>query len=508
MGYPPGSGSIWELANEGEPLEPLETDRDVDVCVVGAGIAGMSVAFMLARAGRQVLVLDRRGVGVGDTGVTTAHLASAMDDGFGTLERLHGSKGVRLAYESHQAAIDVIDQICGEEKIDCDLKRLDGYIFLGPDDEPELLDRAVEGARRAGFGDVERLEAAPGALFDTGPCVRYPRQGRFHPLRYLQGLVAALKRRGGEVRRATVMDVEGGKPATVKIENGLTVRAGAAVVATNIPIHHQVATHPKQAPYITYVIAAQLRGKVGAGDALYWDTADPYHYVRLQETADGHALIVGGEDHHAGEEQGTERARWERLEAWTRARVPIGDVTHRWSGQVMEPADGMAFIGRDQVAGDNVYLSTGDSGQGITHGTIAGILISELVQGREHAWADLYDPGRKSLRAIKDLVSLNLEVARHYAEWITGPPEEVDMPAEVVPGSGAVIRRRGRPIALYRDETGVLHERSAVCRHLGCIVHWNDAAKTWDCPCHGSRYAPTGEVVHGPARSGLARLEE
>jgi nitrite reductase/ring-hydroxylating ferredoxin subunit len=173
----------------------------------------------------------------------------------------------------------------------------------------------------------------------------------------------------------------------------------------------------------------------------------------------------------------------------------------------MEPADGLAFIGRDQVAGDNVYLSTGDSGQGITHGTIAGILISELVQGREHAWADLYDPGRKSLRAIKDLVSLNFEVARHYAEWITGTPEEVDMPAEVVPGSGAVIRRRGRPIALYRDETGVLHERSAVCRHLGCIVHWNDAAKTWDCPCHGSRYAPTGEVVHGPARSGLEPVE-
>jgi nitrite reductase/ring-hydroxylating ferredoxin subunit len=188
--------------------------------------------------------------------------------------------------------------------------------------------------------------------------------------------------------------------------------------------------------------------------------------------------------------------------------VPVGEVTHRWSGQVMEPADGMAFIGHDQAAGDNVYVATGDSGQGITHGTVAGILISELVQGREHAWADLYDPGRKSLRAAKDLVTEGFHVARHYAEWIVGPPEEADSPAEVAPGSGAVVRRRGRPIAVYRDEQGAVHERSAVCRHLGCIVHWNDAMKTWDCPCHGSRFAPTGEVVHGPARSDLAPIDE
>jgi nitrite reductase/ring-hydroxylating ferredoxin subunit len=302
--------------------------------------------------------------------------------------------------------------------------------------------------------------------------------------------------------------VGGGQPATVRTEDGVTVHAGAVVVATNAPIHHQLAIHAKQAPYITYVIAAPLRGAAGSGDALYWDTADPYHYVRLQESAEGPVLIVGGEDHHAGEEQGSEEARWGRLEAWTRARVPIGAVTHRWSGQVMEPADGMAFIGRDDLAGDNVYLVTGDSGQGITHGTVAGILIAELVQGREHAWADLYDPGRKTLRSIKELAKLGLQVAGHYAEWVFGPPEEVDTTAEVAPGSGAVIRRRGRPVALYRDEAGVLHERSAVCRHLGCIVHWNDGAKTWDCPCHGSRYAPTGEALHGPARSGLEPVAE
>jgi len=507
MGYPPGSGSIWEVASEWEPLAALEGDRDVDVCVVGAGIAGMSTAFLLARAGKQVLVLERRCVGCGDTGVTTAHLSSAMDDGFGTLERLHGAKGLRLAWESHQAAIDFIDQTCREEGIDCDFVRLPGYLFLGPEDRPELLDRARDAAHRSGFGDVERLDSAPDALFDTGPCLRFPRQGRFHPLRYLQGLEAALRKRGGELRRAAVTAVEGGTPATVRTEDGATVRAGAIVVCTNVPIHHVLATHLKQAPYITYVIAAPLPGGKG-GDALYWDTDEPYHYLRLQELDGRRMLVVGGEDHHAGEEQGTEAERWQRLEAWTRARVPIGEVTHRWSGQVMEPADGLAFIGRDQSAGDNVYVATGDSGQGITHGTIAGMLISELVQGREHAWADLYDPGRKSLRAVKDLVTENVHVARHYAEWVFGPPEAADSPQEIAAGSGAVVRRRGRPIAIYRDEQGAVHERSAVCRHLGCIVHWNNAAKSWDCPCHGSRYAPTGEVVHGPARSDLAAIDE
>jgi Rieske Fe-S protein len=246
-------------------------------------------------------------------------------------------------------------------------------------------------------------------------------------------------------------------------------------------------------------------------DALLWDTGDPYYYIRLQEVAkDGeryHVLIVGGEDHHTGEEH-DETERHGRLESWTRERFPIGPVEFRWSGQVYEPMDYLGFIGRNPAGPDNVYVATGDSGQGMTHGTIAGMLISDLAQGLENPWEQLYDPSRVSLRAAPEFIRANAKVARHYLEWLTGSEAEVDTTGEIAPGSGGVVRRGRAPVAVYRDEAGVSHEMSAVCTHLGCIVHWNDEAKTWDCPCHGSRYEPTGEVLNGPAPVGLRPLRE
>lgn len=501
------SRSIWEATKSSPELVPLREDLQADVCVVGAGIAGLSVAYHLAREDRKVVVLDAAGVGAGETGQTTAHLSSALDDRFQLLEALHGQEGARLAYESHQEAIERIGEIVRREAIDCEFERLDGYLFLGPQDSPELLERELAAADRAGFTGVERLEGAPAASFESGPCLRFPRQGQFHPLKYLAGLTRAIQQGGGRMFGEThVSEVRGGRAPSIRTAEGFTVSAGAVVVATNSPISDFVAMHTKQAPYRTFAIAARIPfGSVTRG--LYWDTEDPYHYVRLQRGGDGEEyLIVGGEDHKTGHADDAD-ARYQALEAWTRTRFPIDEVVYRWSGQVMEPVDSLAYIGRDP-ANEGVYIVTGDSGHGMTHGTIAGILIADLIEGRENPWATLYDPFRVTLSvpSAKEFLRENLDVAAQFADWVK--PGEISSAEAIAPGEAAILRRGLHRVAAYRAEDGTLHERSAVCTHLGCIVRWNTEERSWDCPCHGSRFAPTGEVLNGPALAPLAPAEE
>jgi Rieske Fe-S protein len=222
--------------------------------------------------------------------------------------------------------------------------------------------------------------------------------------------------------------------------------------------------------------------------------------VRLQGDAGGEVLIVGGEDHRTGQADDTEE-RFTRLERWIRERVPAAqDVLYHWSGQVLEPADSLAFIGRNP-GDEHVFVATGDSGQGMTHGAIAGILLTDLVMGRKNPWATLYDPGRKSLRAAKDYLREMAESNVPYKDWVTRG--EVGSLEEVPRGEGALMRKGLTKVAVYRDSAGNVTEVSAVCRHLGCLVHWNSSEKSWDCPCHGSRYAPDGHVVNGPAATGL-----
>ncbi|HVR96722.1 MAG TPA: FAD-dependent oxidoreductase [Thermoanaerobaculia bacterium] len=493
--------SVWAVTVERPAYPPLAEDLHADVCVVGAGIAGLTTAYLLTREGRSVVVLDDGPVGGGMTEVTTAHLANALDDRYVEIERLHGEEGARLAAESHSAAIDRIEANVRTEGIDCDFTRLDGYLFLRPGDKEELLDRELAAARRAGLQGVEKIGRAPLDSFDTGPCLRFPHQGQFHPLKYLSGLARAIEHAGGKIFTNTHADrIEGGEPARIEA-GGHVVTAAAVVVATNTPVNDLFVLHTKQAPYMTYVIGARVpRGAVTT--ALYWDTEDPYHYVRLQPMDGEHdLLIVGGEDHKTGQADNP-RERYVRLEDWARVRFPMmGPVDFTWAGQVMETIDGLAFIGRNALDKDNVFVVTGDSGMGLTHGTIAGILLTDLILGRENPWATLYDPSRKTLRAAGEYAKETLNVAAQYTDWVTGG--DVDSTDEIARDSGAVLRRGLTKVAVYRDENDVLHERSAVCPHLGCIVRWNESEKTWDCPCHGSRFDKLGKVINGPANRDL-----
>jgi glycine/D-amino acid oxidase-like deaminating enzyme/nitrite reductase/ring-hydroxylating ferredoxin subunit len=499
------SRSVWKATAPLKQHDALRGETTADVCVVGAGIAGVTTAYLLAKAGRSVVVLDDNAVGGGETGQTTAHLSSALDDRYHEIERVLGAQAARLAYQSHQAAIERIGEIAAAEGIDCAYERLDGYLFLAPGQSADLLDDELAAAHRAGFDDVQRLPRAPVATFDTGPCLRFPRQGQFHPLKYLNRLAAAIVRLGGRIHTGShVTELEGGTRARAG-GDGFGVTAAAVVVATNSPISDLFSIHTKQAPYRTFVIAAKV-AEATVPRALYWDAADPYHYVRLVDTDEGTLLVVGGEDHKTGHYDDAP-ARWKALETWTRERFPVSEVVHRWSGQVLEPVDSMAFIGRDPNGQDGLYVATGDSGHGMTHGTIAGILLSDLIQAIPNPWTELYDPARTSLAApsVKEWVKENLDVAAQYADVVV--QKDVDQPAAIAPGTGAVIRRGTHPVAAYRDEQGVLHERSALCTHLKCVVQWNSAEESWDCPCHGSRFAPTGEVLNGPASAPLRPVD-
>src|SRR5687768_16100086 len=499
------NNSIW-MATVEMPSQPqLKENVRTDVCIIGAGIAGLTTAYFLAQEGRSVVVLDDGAIGGGMTGRTTAHLTNAFDDRYAEMEKLHGEDGSRLIAQSHTAAIDKVEEIAREEEIDCSFERLDGYLFEPPNQSTGVLNEELKASHRAGLVDVELVKRAPVESFDTGPALRFPRQAQFHPLDYLTGLTRAFARLGGRVFNEThATNIIGGSDARVETNAGPSVTCDAIVVATNTPVNDRVAIHTKQAPYVTYVVGIQVPRR-SIARALYWDTPDPYHYLRLQSNNTNGAhdiLIVGGEDHKTGQaNDGMER--FARLVQWTRERFPeVGEVEFRWSGQVMEPVDGIAFIGRNPMDEDNVFIATGDSGQGMTHGTIAGMLLTDLLQGRKNPWEDLYSPSRVSLRAFTDYASENLNVAGQFADYVTaGDIKSVD---ELMPGQGAIVREGLSKLAVYRDEGGTVHKLSAVCPHLGCIVAWNSTEKTWDCPCHGSKYRADGRVYQGPANSDLS----
>lgn len=504
-----GSGttaSVWMKTAEIPSRPALARDTTADICVVGAGIAGLTTAYLLAEEGRSVVVLDDGALAGGETSRTTAHLANALDYRYFDIESIHGAKGAQLAAASHTAAIDRIEAIVAREKIDCGFERLDGFLFVPASESAEVLEKELVAAHRAGLTGVEFVERAPLKGFDTGACLRFPGQAQFHPLKYLSALALSIEKKGGRIFNSTHAEAfKDGEDAACRVTTtrGPVVSAGAIVVATNTPVNDWVAIHTKQAAYRTYVIGVQVPSE-SVPRALYWDTVDPCHYVRLQDGTRDEVLIVGGEDHKTGQADDAEE-RFDRLEAWTRARFPTGGkLDFRWSGQVMESIDGLAFIGRN--SGDkNTYVVTGDSGSGMTHGTIAGILLTDLIMGRRNAWETLYDPSRVSLAAVPEFVRENLNVAARYGDFVTGG--DIDRVNQLATGTGAVIGHGLNKVAAYRDTHGALHKCSAVCPHLGCIVHWNSTEKTWDCPCHGSRFDPFGKVLNGPANTGLGPAE-
>ncbi|MDB5487291.1 MAG: glycine/D-amino acid oxidase, deaminating [Reyranella sp.] len=498
------------------PTLPLDAGARCDTVVIGGGIAGLSVAHELAEAGQSVILLDRGPLGGGMTGRTTAHLAPPCDDLLSALIDMRGEALAGAFHRSHVAAVDRIEEIVRTHGLECGFRRLDGFLFpaIGT---PEIegarqIDKEFEAGRKLGV-EVERHGGVPFEGLSRVPALRYLRQATFHPLRYLEGLAKVAVARGVRLHANTPVvgiEEEQGR-VDVTTASGIRLVAARAVVATNSPINNVVAIHSKMAPYRTYAMAFDVPADT-LPDALYWDMADPYHYVRLQPATTGGTkggngwwLIAGGEDHKSGEaDDGAER--FAKLEAWIRRLLPaLGPEVTRWSGQVLDTIDMCGFIGRNP-GNDNVWVVTGDSGQGITHGALSGLLLSKLIQGAKTDWEEIYDPSRKPAAAALTYLKENLTAVENFAEYLTGG--EIESADDLKPGEGAILRHSLKKIAAARDTDGQLHLRSASCTHLGCIVHWNGTEQCWDCPCHGSQFAPDGSVLNGPATTPLAAVQD
>jgi glycine/D-amino acid oxidase-like deaminating enzyme/nitrite reductase/ring-hydroxylating ferredoxin subunit len=497
--------SAWHYPNPVRSAAPLAGNTRYDVCVVGAGIAGLTAAYLLTREGKSVVVLEAKPeVAAGETEHTTAHLAWELDDRFSHLVSVRGWETAKTAAASHRAAIDLIEEIVRRENIACDFRRVDAYLFPGSDGP-----RAVEDEERtlAELGlPFEKVDRVPFPARPGRPALKFPDHAQFHPLKYLTALAGRLRELGGVIHTdTTVAKIRGDRPCEVETKAGHVVTADAVVTAVNVPFASGISLHAKVAAYNTYAFAAELP----AGTlpyALYWDTEDPYHYVRLQPHDDKtDLLIVGGEDHKTGQADDQDQ-RWGRLEKWARERIPtMGAVTNRWSGQVFETPDGLALIGLTPSGRENVFIITGDSGMGMTHGTLGAKLVTNLILGKSDPLAAIYSPSRWMPGALKTLFKENLNMVAQFGDWLTGG--DVSSVDQIPPGHGALVRKGLTKLAVYRDDAGHAHCVSAVCPHKGCIVQWNPGETTWDCPCHGSRFSATGEVIHGPAHEPLQPAE-
>jgi glycine/D-amino acid oxidase-like deaminating enzyme/nitrite reductase/ring-hydroxylating ferredoxin subunit len=494
----------WINSAQPNPYKPLAENLETDVVILGGGLGGVSAAYCLTKAGLKVVLVEDGYIGSGETGRTTAHLVNALDDRYYQLEKNLGRNKTRLVAKSHTEAISFIERVVKEERIDCDFERVKGYLFLHPSDKPESFQKELEATQHVGL-KVHKVDEAPGMLAKT-EALCFEGQAQFHPIKYMEGLCKYITSNGGKIftnTQATEFDSEG-----IKTKDGFTVKAKHIVVATNSPVNNLVKMHLKQYAYRTYVIGAVIP-KGSLPKAEWWDTGDydvnpdlpPYHYIRISSfNAEQDLLIVGGQDHPIGntaDEQVKEEDRYAIIENWARQHFAFGEVIYKWSGQVLEPIDGIAFLGRNP-GNKNIYIITGDSGNGMTHCTIGATLITDLIQGKENPYEHLYSPSRLK---FTELYLMFKETMKGLLASIKNTPdkEEAKTLSEIPAGIGKIIKLDKETVGAYRDEDGHMHLVSAKCTHLGCSVSWNNDEKSWDCACHGSRFTYDGVVLNGPA---------
>ena len=506
--HPAGSDeslSLWIDTTPSTNYPSLTGDMEADVAIVGAGITGITAAYLLSKAGQSVVLVDKGRMAMSETGHTTAHIVETTDADYREMIRIHGEDGARTDTEAIRSAVELIKSLVKELSIDCGFKAVDGYLYAEEEKDREYLQRQHEDLLQAGMAS-EWVDDVP-LPFPTIGGLRYPNQYVFHVRQYLLPIAEAAVKNGVRIFENTlvndVRNAEKDGRCIVKSEHG-SISARHVLLATHVPINDRGTIWAKMHVTRTYVVAAPIEpGQVT--DGLFWDTPYPYHYTRLLETNKGLFLIVGGEDRDVGKE-GNDEERYEALEEYCRSHFGVKTFSHRWSGQINEPADMLPFIG-ESSHGKNVWMSTGYSGTGMTYGTLSAILLADFALERENRFAKLYDPARKKIGSILENVATKaIEFPKRMIEKLTNLDVEASSVAEVHEGEGKIVSAGGEKYAVARID-GELRTVDPTCTHMGCTVAWNGAEKSWDCPCHGSRFDTRGAVLNGPATTPLKKTE-
>jgi glycine/D-amino acid oxidase-like deaminating enzyme/nitrite reductase/ring-hydroxylating ferredoxin subunit len=494
--------SYWLRTGALPTFGTLDRDVAVDVAVVGGGLVGITTAYLLKMAGLRVAVLERDTCAAIDTGHTTAHLTMVTDELVTDLVTTFGRDTTTAVWDAGRVAIDAIEAHIAMEDIACDFRRVPGYLHAALTGEgltPDELRKEAQAAAELGFPASYVGSVRP---FNV-PGVEYANQALFHPRKYLAGLASAVEGDGSFVFEHSAADEVTDEPVTVKAGRH-TVTCDYVVLATHTPRMGKSSAisatllQSKLAPYTSYALGGRLpSGRVPHG--LYWDTADPYHYLRV-EPREGHDYaIFGGADHKTGQETDTSRC-WSLLEQTLRQTLPEFELSDRWSGQVVETNDGLPYIGENAPG---QFVATGFAGNGMTFGTIAAMMARDAVLGRTNPWRDIFDPGRTSVRGgAWDYLKENKDYAYYMVRDRLFAKHGTSL-SHVRPGEGQVLHLDGERVAVYRDAKGVVTMCSAACTHMDCEVHFNAAETSWDCPCHGSRFRVDGSVISGPAERPL-----
>lgn len=495
--------SLWQDRMDSyQSTSQLDANKNYDVLIVGGGITGITTALLLQKLGKSCVVAEARNLCFGTTGGTTAHLNTFLDNDYNQIKNDFGKENAQLLHMATRQALDLVKKHVEEYDIDCGYEEKDGYLYAQKEDQVSDLNDIYQSSRDAG-ADVEFSKEIPVPIpFEKA--IVYHGQAQIHPSRYVYALAKEFEKAGGViVQNCRVNKFHGSSPFRVETTTG-EINADHIVYATHIPPGVNL-LHFRCAPYRSYAMALTLKGGTYP-EGLAYDMYDPYHYYRTQVVDGKQYLVAGGEDHKTGHEPNTDKC-FMQLEAHLRKHFEVEEIAFKWSSQFFEPSDGLAYIGHLPGNPDNVWVASGFGGNGITYSHIAAITLSDMIAKGASAYADLFTPSRvKPAAGFANFVKENVDVVKEFFSK-RAEKEKISGLSELANGEARVVKYDGESLAIFKDDQGGIHAVNPVCPHAKCVVGWNSAEKSWDCPCHGSRFSVDGEMLTGPTRSNLDKWE-